>query len=211
MSWKAALWVFWVLAAAVLFAHLVENTDTGTASWDAARASGFAGYLLLWGSTLSGVAVYMRFRLGGHSLAIPFEAHRILSTLALSFVGVHVVALLLDPVVPFRFVDALLPFTSAYRPFQVGLGVIGLWLLVAVLASTALAARMPYSVWRRIHYLSFPCYVLALVHGIASGSDSSGQFALIVYALTAGLLAGACVLRVAGRGWSAAGESPVVA
>ena len=39
-------------------------------------------------------------------------------------------------------------------------------MLVAVLASTAVSARLPYAAWRNLHFLSFPAYALALLHGI---------------------------------------------
>ena len=35
------------------------------------------------------------------------------------------------------------------------------WMLV----STALAGRLRFSTWRALHYLAFPCWLLALVHG----------------------------------------------
>ena len=209
MSWKVAGVVAVAAICGAVVARLGQDAETGTATWDAARASGFAGYLLLWGSVVTGIGLHLRLRPRSTGLTWVLESHRILSTLALSFVAVHVVALLLDPVVSFSPVDGFVPFTSGYRPLQVGMGTIGMWLLVAVLGTTALAGVLPLPVWRRLHYLSFPCFVLALVHGLTSGSDSGQPAAVTIYAATAAVVGAMLVLRVVGRGWVSAAELPV--
>jgi len=207
MSWKAAAYVLAFVLPVLVFARLVQDPDTGTATWDASRASGFAGYLLLWLSVMAGIGLHMRVRVPAGGLVAMLEAHRIVSTLALAFVGVHVAGLLLDPVVRFSIIDGLVPFTTSFRPVQVGMGTVGQWLLVVVLASTALSASIPYSGWRKLHYLSFPCYALALVHSITSGTDTTAPLAVAVYAATTALVVGASVVRLAGRGWVSSPET----
>ncbi len=207
MSWRIAAALAVGMAGAIVLARAVEDPDTGTATWDAARAAGFASYVLLWASVVSGIAVHMRFRPGGSPLAFVLEMHRVTSALALSVLAGHVAALLLDPVVRFVVVDAVIPFTSGYRPVQVGLGTVAEWLLVAVLGTTAVAARMPYGAWRRVHLLSFPCYCLALAHGVTSGTSTGSVAALVLYSTTAAAVAAITVVRVAGRGWVTAAET----
>jgi predicted ferric reductase len=206
MSWKIAGGVTLALLVLVVISGATEDSVTGTATWDASRAAGFAGYLLLWLSLISGMALPLRLRTNLVSALAMLELHRIVSALALSFVLAHAIALLLDPVVHFGLPDAFLPFTSDYRPIQVGLGTLGEWLLIAVLASTALASRMTYRTWRRLHFLSFPCWALALVHGITAGSDSGSTAALLIYAFTASIVAALLTVRLFGRGWIAEGE-----
>jgi predicted ferric reductase len=201
MSWRISALVAVGLIAGIALGRLSEDPDSGTSTWDAARAAGFGGYLLLWASVMSGLALHLRYRPAGSALTWTLELHRICSSLGLSFVAGHVFALLVDPVVHFSIVDALIPFTSGYRPIQVGLGTITLWLSILVLGSTAFAARMPYVVWRNLHYLSFPAYLIAVVHGITSGSDTSQPLALGIYASTAAAIAGMLVARLAGRDW----------
>jgi sulfoxide reductase heme-binding subunit YedZ len=79
--------------------------------------------------------------------------------------------------------------------------------MAAVLLTTALADRMRYGMWRASHYLAFPAYLLALLHGVTAGTDSGNVAAVTVYAVTASAVAGTIVWRVAGRGWTAAGET----
>lgn len=189
------------LLAGVVLARILQDPNTGTSTWDASRAAGFAAYLLLWTSTMAGVALHMRFRPAGSPLTWLIEVHRITSMLALAFVAAHVVALVLDPVVPFSALDAIVPFTSSYRPIQVGVGTLAQWMLVLILVSTTYATAVSWSTWRNIHYLSFPCYVLALTHGIVAGTDSRSAVALLIYAASAAAVAALVVVRGFGRDW----------
>lgn len=207
MTWKLTAAAGVLLVAAVLAARLWQDPETGTASWDAARTSGFAGYLLLWASVASGLALYFRARPGGAPLTAIVELHRVTSALGLSFVAAHVAALLVDPAVHFAPIDAVVPFTSAYRPLQTGLGTAATWLLVAILASTAAAGRLPYATWRRLHWLAFPCWLLALAHGLTAGSDSAALPATLLYATTAASGAALAAVRVYGRNWANAGRT----
>lgn len=202
MSWRACGLVAALLVGLISGARLTQDPNTGTASWDATRAAGFAGYLLLWASVVTGTALHMRWRLGGAALTWTLETHRMASALGLAFALGHVWGLLIDPVIRFQPWDATVPLMSDYRPLQVGFGIVALWLIIGVLVTTALVSCMPYRWWRLSHYLSFPAYVLALLHGITAGTDSGDSRAVALYAGTASLLAGALVWRIAGRGWT---------
>ena len=208
MSWRISGLVALGLVLGVSVARLSQDPDTGTATWDAERAAGFAAYLLLWASTVLGIGVHFRFRPANGPLTLILESHRICSALALSFAAGHVAALLVDPVVHFGLVDVFVPLTSGYRPIQVGLGTVAMWLLITTLASTAAAGHMRYATWRNLHYLAFPCYLLALIHGITAGTDTTNVVALTLYAGTAAAVAAATFARVLGRGFVGAGEAP---
>lgn len=201
MSWKATAALAAAMAFVVIVARLIQDSQTGTATWDASRAAGFVAYLLLWLSTVTGIGLHLRWRPLGGSMNMLLEWHRITSVLALSFVFAHVLAIVLDPVVRFSVLDALVPFTSTYRPLQVGAGTLAQWMLIAVLTSTAAAGAMRWSTWRNVHYLSFPCYAFALLHGLTTGTDSASAPALFVYAATASVVAALCVARFYGRNW----------
>lgn len=208
MSWRISGLVAVGLVLGVCVARLSQDAETGTATWDAERAAGFAAYLLLWASTVLGLGVHFRVRPANGPLTVVLESHRVCSALALSFVAGHVMALLVDPVVHFSLLDAFVPFTSSYRPIQVGLGTAAMWLLITTLASTAAAGRLRYATWRALHYLAYPCYLLALAHGITAGTDATSLPALTLYASTAAVVAALTFARVLGRGFVAAGEAP---
>lgn len=207
MSWKLSIVVTLGLVAGILLARFAQDPDTGTASWDGLRAAGFAAYLLLWLGLVSGMAVHMRYRPGPLAMTWLLEAHRMSSALSLSFTLGHMVGLFVDPTISFSLLDLTTGLSSSYRPIQVALGTAAMWLMVAVLGSTALAGRMPYVTWRSLHYLSFPAYIAALLHGLTSGTDATAPLALVIYASTASLAAAMVVARLFGRGWVAAGET----
>jgi len=207
VSWKLALGVAISLVLMTAIGRVVEDPDTGTATWDAARAAGFAGYALAWLSVMGGMLLHLRLRLRGLALTWFLETHRMLSALALAFVAAHVAGLLMDPVVHFGPVHVAVPFTSEYRPWQTGLGTAAAWLMAVVLTTTALAGRMSYNRWRAWHLLAFPAWALALVHGLAAGTDSGATAAVAVYAGTAAAVAALAAVRIAGRGWVSAGEA----
>jgi methionine sulfoxide reductase heme-binding subunit len=201
MSWRIAGIAAIGLVAGILLARANQEPETGTASWDALRAAGFASYLCLWFAVASGIAVHMRYRPGAVTLTWLLEAHRMSSALALAFLAGHVTGLLVDPTVSFAALDVAFGLGSPYRPLQVAFGATAMWLLIAVLGSTAVADRMPYGAWRNLHYLSFPAYALALIHGLTAGTDAGSTLALTIYATTSASVAALLVARLLGRGW----------
>jgi predicted ferric reductase len=201
MSWCTGGLLALLLAVAVVLARMASDPATGTSAWDASRAAGFVSYGLLWMSTLSGTWLHLRIRLPAASFSALLELHRASSVLAGTFLVPHVLALLLDTV-RFDPIDGFLPFTTSYRPLPVGLGVLSAWLLAAVLLETALAPRLSRRTWKLIHLASYPCYGAALIHGLASGTDSQALSALAFYAVTAASIAAVGAARIPGRGWA---------
>lgn len=94
MSWRLAGVVAVGLVAGVLLARANQDGETGTASWDALRAAGFAAYVCLWLSLVSGLAVRMRYRPGPLALTWLLELHRISGALGLAFIAGHITGLL---------------------------------------------------------------------------------------------------------------------
>jgi len=206
MSWRLSAVIALGLVAGILLARSAQDPVTGTASWDALRAAGFASYLCLWISLVSGLAVRLRYRPGPLALTWLLELHRMSGALGLAFVVGHVAGLLVDPEVGFSALDVAVGVTSSYRPAQVALGALAMWIMVAVLGSTGLAGRMHYATWHYLHMLSFPAYALALLHGVTAGTDSGSTSGVALYATTASIAAALVVARLFGRGWVAAGE-----
>jgi predicted ferric reductase len=158
--------------------------------WYFARSSGIVAYLLLSSSMLLGVLMAGRTRFTWPRFAVE-EVHRFLAILTGVFIVLHGSALLLDAVVPIGLVQELVPFTSGYRPFAVGLGVTAMLLIAAVGISNALRQSLPYTTWRKVHYLTLPAWLLASFHGLLAGTDArdpwfagiaAGSFAAVAIA-----------------------------
>ena len=65
----------------------------------------------------------------------------------------------------------LVPFTSSYRPFAVGLGVTAAELMAAVGLTNLFRKQLPHTVWRKAHYLTLAVWALASLHGVLAGTD----------------------------------------
>jgi hypothetical protein len=63
----------------------------------------------------------------------------------------------------------------------VGLGQIGLYGLAAIGLSFYVKGWIGRRLWRAVHFLSFAVFLLALLHGIASGGDSGSAWARSMY------------------------------
>jgi hypothetical protein len=63
-----------------------------------------------------------------------------------------------------------------------GLGVVALYLLLAVWISSRLRAKIGHRAWRSIHALTYAVYGAATIHGLGTGSDTRTAWALILYA-----------------------------
>ena len=95
-----------------------------------------------------------------------FAFHRWTAYVAIILTLTHPTVLLFLRVPRFRVIDVLWPVHSYLQP-KLNLGGAGaLYLLVIVLLSSLLRARMARLVWRRLHYLVFPAAVLLFLHSI---------------------------------------------
>jgi sulfoxide reductase heme-binding subunit YedZ len=158
------------------------------AVWYFARSAGIVAYLLLSSSVLLGVLMAGRAKLGWPRFAVE-EVHRFLAILSGVFIVLHGGALLLDNVVPIALGQELIPFTSPYRPFAVGVGICAMELVAAVGISNALRPHIPHAAWRRVHYLTLPAWLLASLHGVLAGTDRFDPwFAGIAAGTTAAVL-----------------------
>jgi DMSO/TMAO reductase YedYZ heme-binding membrane subunit len=154
--------------------------------WYVSRASGTVAWVLVAASVLWGLALSTRAL--GPAPRAPWllDVHRFLGALAVVFVGVHLVALVFDPVVAFGIDALLVPMASEWEPGAVAWGVVALYLLVAVEVTSLLKKHIRPRVWRGVHLTAYLLYVLSTVHLLLAGTDRTNP-----------LLRGAVVVSVA--------------
>ncbi|HET7744463.1 MAG TPA: ferric reductase-like transmembrane domain-containing protein, partial [Gaiellaceae bacterium] len=186
-------------------------TTWSAVTWDTARAGGFAAYVLLTAGVSVGLVLRNRWQSTRWPRLITNELHGYLSLLALVFITVHVLAVLVDPFTRFGLAEVLVPFASHYRPFWMGLGVVALYLLLAVWVSSRLRARIGFRTWRTIHVLAYGVYVAATVHGLGTGSDTSTVWAPMLYAVSILLVGGLTVRRLLVPAGAGQAPRPVLA
>jgi methionine sulfoxide reductase heme-binding subunit len=139
--------------------------------WYLTRATGAVALILLTLSVTVGVAAIGRVKTDRWPRFAIDGIHRTVSLLALAFLVIHIATAVLDSFAPIRLADAIIPFAGSYRPLWLGLGAAGFDLLVAVMITSLLRARLGYRTWRAVHWLSYLAWPVALLHGLGTGSD----------------------------------------
>lgn len=170
-------------------------------AWYVARATGVVSWGLLVATMLWGVCHATRI-LGRH--ARPWwmlGVHRFLGALTIAFVAVHVGAIIADSYTSFGLVDVLVPFVSSWQPIPVALGIVGLYLLVAVEVTSLMQRYLSRPVWRHIHLASYGLFAFATLHALSAGTDA-GE----VIAGGVALGVGTVVVLLAALAWVARSE-----
>jgi len=168
--------------------------------WYVSRASGIVAWALaamavLWGLALSTRAL-------GPKPRAPWllDVHRFIGGLTLVFVGVHLVALVLDSFVSFGFLELFVPMASSWRPGAVAWGIVAFYLLVAVEVTSLLKRRIPNGLWRWVHFSSYALYATATVHLLLAGTDNDNQVLIGTAIASIAIVVFFTVYRFAGPG-----------
>lgn len=157
-------------------------TSWSAITWQTARAAGLLSYTLLTATVAIGLVLGSRWQTKRWPRRVNNELHGYLSLVALVFIAIHVFAVAVDPFTHFGLTAVLVPFVSHYRPIWMGLGIVAVYLLLAVWVSTQLRKRIGHRLWRRIHLLAFVVYGAGTLHGLGAGSDTRTVWALAIYA-----------------------------
>ncbi len=191
------------LAVAVWLPNLAPNLaksllgESPKAYWYLSRASAIVAYLLIWASMALGLLITNKMARLWPGGPAAFELHEYVSLLGLAFALFHALILIGDRYINYNLAQVLLPFGSyGYKPFWVGLGQVGFYLSLIVTATFYARKPLGGKTWRVIHYASFLAFVLALGHGLASGTDSSTFWMKAMYWFSAGSVLLLFVYRV---------------
>ncbi|HEY8844340.1 MAG TPA: ferric reductase-like transmembrane domain-containing protein [Gaiellaceae bacterium] len=157
--------------------------------WYLTRGTGIVALLLLTSGVVLGVLTSKRWSAPRWPRFVVAGLHRNVTLLGLAFVVVHVLTTILDGYAPIGLRDAVIPFVSRYRPLWVGFGAVAFDLLLAVIVTSLLRARLGYRAWRAVHWLAYASWPVALVHALGTGSDArSSWFELVAVGSVAAVL-----------------------
>ena len=200
--------------------HPVLALSGGSVTWYVARATGVVTLGFLTASVLLGILTSFRWSSPRWPRFVVEFVHRNVSLLVLVFLAIHVVTVVADSFAPIRWIDVVVPFVSAYRPFWLGLGAVAVDLLIALVVTSLLRHRIGFTAWRFVHWLAYACWPVAVLHGLGTGSDTRTGLVLVFTAacvvavlVAAGLRVGAgLVSRPGGRalGFAAVAVAPVL-
>jgi methionine sulfoxide reductase heme-binding subunit len=164
--------------------------------WYLTRSTGAVSLLLLTLAIVLGVVDVERWSNPRWPRFVLDSLHRNVSLLALAFVVVHIVTSVLDSFASISITDALIPFVGSYRPVWLGLGAVAFDLFLAVIVTSLLRARLGFSTWRAVHWLTYASWPIALVHGFGTGSDANSAWLLALSILCIAIVVIAVLTRV---------------
>jgi methionine sulfoxide reductase heme-binding subunit len=170
--------------------------------WFLTRSSGMVALVLLTASVALGVVTSAGWSTIRWPRFITIAVHRNVSLIAMVFLGFHIATTVLDGYAPIGWLDAVVPFRSAYRPIWLGLGALGFDLLLAVVATSLARRHLSYRAWKAVHWASWAAWPLAVLHGLGSGTDTMNGWSQLIYVVCAAVVLAACWWRIA-IGWPA--------
>jgi methionine sulfoxide reductase heme-binding subunit len=153
---------------------------SSTSLWYATRASGIMALILLTMTMVLGVTTTTRARARNWPGFAQQEMHRRISMIAVVFLSIHVLTSVLDTFVSISWAAIVIPFTSSYGRFWVGVGAISLDLMIAVFVTSLLRARMQPGTWRAVHWLAYLSWPIALAHTFGMGTDSREGWVIVL-------------------------------
>ncbi len=179
-----------------LMLALAATTNANPLMWYLTRTTALSAYvvlaLLVSLGLIQSIARTSRERLPWVVDAL----HQFLGLLFGVLVVFHLLTLMADPLIPFSITNILIPRHEPYRPLAVDLGVLALWTMLLILASSWLKRHLPYRFWKLLHFLSFATFVLVTLHGLLAGSDSGELWMKAIYAGAAAIVGILILLRL---------------
>jgi sulfoxide reductase heme-binding subunit YedZ len=170
--------------------------------WYVTRATGVVSLVLLTGALVLGITEAVRWASDRWPRFVTAGLHKNVSLLATTFIAAHVATAIIDGFAPIGWLDAIVPFRSAYRPLWLGFGAVAVDLLIALVATSLLRRRIGPRVWRGVHWCAYACWPVALLHGLGTGTDTTTSWLLGLEGLCLGAVVVAIWWRIA-SGWPA--------
>ena len=182
------------------------GVTSSQAVWYLTRGTGAISLLLLTAVTVLGIMNAVRWTPAFTPRFVVQRVHRNLSLLSVVFIVIHIATAVIDGFAPIRWIDAVVPFRSAYRPLWLGFGAVAFDLVIAVAVTSLIRARLGYRAWRAVHWTSYALWGVAVFHGLGIGSDSKQlwMLGLVVTSVVAVVAAAVCRVVVGWPGWTPA-------
>lgn len=199
LSFQSIVWIILAMGVGALAAvivlpawmpHLAASLvgPDPKAYWYLSRGSAFVSLSLLWLSMALGLLITNKMARTWPGVPVSFALHEFISIVGLGFALFHALILLGDRYIGYTLAQVLIPFSSNYEPFWVGMGQLGFYATLIVTLSFYVRSRIGQKTWRSLHYVSFVAYLIALLHGITAGSDASLPWAQQYYWISGGTL-----------------------
>jgi methionine sulfoxide reductase heme-binding subunit len=151
--------------------------------WYATRGAGAVSMVLLSGVVILGILSSLRVQATGWPRFLTTGLHRNVALTAVVFLALHIITAVVDPYTHLGLGAAVIPFSSYYRTFWLGLGAVAFELLLAIVITSLVRGFVGHRAWRTIHWLAYASWPIAIVHGFGTGTDSWSAWFLAIAAV----------------------------
>ena len=155
--------------------------------WNFIRLSGFLAFFLFTFSISAGLAC--RFAIFQKKKLLLLELHQTSGWVGFLTSIFHVILLWRNEYVPYKIQEILIPFFAGNAPVFSALGTISFYLFVITFAtSDFFIKKLGRNLWKKVHLIVIPSWILMVLHSILIGTDSGQPWASFLY--------GACIVFV---------------
>ncbi|MGE7676129.1 ferric reductase-like transmembrane domain-containing protein [Lysinibacillus sp. NPDC094403] len=155
-------------------------------TWEWIRLLGLLAYFYFTISIIFGLLRKSSF-VKSHKNLI-YHIHQNAGWLGLITVIAHMLVLLIDHYEPYSIVEILIPVTAKYQSIPSAFGTIAFYLFLMVIMTSDLWIRtMNRSLWKKLHFLVLPAWVISLAHGVLIGTDTENALIMMFYVVSGGI------------------------
>lgn len=149
-------------------------------TWNLIRVSGLLSYFLLTVSLAFGfLQSFSSLKKRKGDLLLLHQTSGWIGLLGIVF---HMMMLFWDQYVHYPILSIIIPFYSKNEPFYSGLGTLSFYLFLIVIGSSDFfMKKLGRTVWKKVHLLAIPAWILMAFHGLMIGTDSSEIWAASIY------------------------------
>ena len=169
---------------------------SSTSLWYVTRATGLVSLILFTATMVLGITTTTRAKTRNWPGFAHQELHRRVSMMAVVFLALHVLTSVLDTYVKISWVAVVVPFASSYGRFWVGVGAIAFDLMIAVLVTSLLRARIRPGAWRAVHWLAYLSWPVALAHTFGMGTDAGERWVIVLGVVCVAAVVSALIWRL---------------
>jgi methionine sulfoxide reductase heme-binding subunit len=141
--------------------------------WFVSRALGAVALLLLSLVLVLGIlhntSVVKNAELGLPRFVL-VALHRNLSLISVVFIALHVATVIITDYVHLRVVDVFVPGIAPFNPVAAAFGTVATDLVLAIVLTSMLRSRLSRRVWFWVHWTSYLCWPISVVHAALNAS-----------------------------------------
>lgn len=175
-------------------------------AWYVSRGSGLVAALALVLLLISGIGQVTGYTFRLLEPLIAWASHRALGIIFAVASAVHIFSLLFDHFVPFSLPELFVPWLSHYRPVMlfgiqfgslyVALGVLSIYAIVLIIATSFLWVEKKPVLWKFVHLLSYVVMIFVFIHALYLGTDLQGGVLQAIWIGVAALIAFLTIYRL---------------